>query len=330
LNASPGEFVREHEAALLALRAAAGLCRRVQNRRLVGSTLTKEDRSPVTIADFGSQALVGRTLLERLPGDEIVGEEDSAALVDSKNAAIAQSVFTEVRAAVPGATDEEILTWIGSGRGAGGSGRFWTLDPIDGTKGFLRGEQYAVALALVRGGAVEVGALACPNLRFRGVRGWILVAVRGAGAEALPLDDGPPHAARVSPVSDARSARLLESVEAAHGDLGGHERVRERLGVAAPGLRLDSQAKYALLALGEAEVYLRLPTSEEYRENLWDHAAGALVVEEAGGRVTDVHGRPLDFTTGRRLENNQGIVATNGRLHDAFLAAVGEVRARRR
>ena len=106
---------------------------------------------------------------------------------------------------------------------------------------------------------------------------------------------------------------------------GAHDRIRATLAVTPPGVRLDSQAKYAVLAEGGAEIYLRMPTSADYRENIWDHAAGALIVEEAGGRVSDVHGAPLDFTRGRKLLGNQGVVASNGRVHDAFLAAIRTV-----
>ena len=60
---------------------------------------------------------------------------------------------------------DEVCRWIDHGGGSQYSERFWTLDPIDGTKGFLRGEQYAVALALIVEGRIAVAALACPNLR---------------------------------------------------------------------------------------------------------------------------------------------------------------------
>ena len=53
-------------------------------------------------------------------------------------------------------------------------------------------------------------------------------------------------------------------------------------------------AKYAVVASGNAEIYLRLPSGRRYVENIWDHAAGALLVEEAGGRVTDIDGRDLE------------------------------------
>jgi 3'(2'), 5'-bisphosphate nucleotidase len=70
-----------------------------------------------------------------------------------------------------------------------------------------------------------------------------------------------------------------------------------------------------------------LPTRSDYREKIWDHAAGKFVVEQAGGRVTDVEGRPLDFSHGRRLEHNRGVVATDGRFHDEVVAAVQHVLA---
>jgi 3'(2'), 5'-bisphosphate nucleotidase len=86
--------------------------------------------------------------------------------------------------------------------------------------------------------------------------------------------------------------------------------------------RIDSQAKYAAVARGDAALYLRHSLSKTYIEKVWDHAAGVIVTEEAGGRVTDVHGQPLDFTAGRQLERNTGIVASNRLIHDRVLAAI--------
>jgi 3'(2'), 5'-bisphosphate nucleotidase len=79
------------------------------------------------------------------------------------------------------------------------------------------------------------------------------------------------------------------------------------------------------VARGRAEAYLRLPKSAEYRERIWDHAGGVIVVEEAGGRVTDALGRPLDFTRGRALEENLGVVVSNGAVHEALLAALADL-----
>ncbi|MEA5469572.1 inositol monophosphatase family protein [Spirulina sp. 06S082] len=58
---------------------------------------------------------------------------------------------------------------------------------------------------------------------------------------------------------------------------------------------------------------------QDKRENIWDHAAGAIVLEEAGGRVTDLDGKPLDFSLGEKLTANRGILASNGVIHDRAL-----------
>ncbi len=114
----------------------------------------------------------------------------------------------------------------------------------------------------------------------------------------------------------------MESGHSAHGDAAA---IAARLGMIAPPLRMDSQAKYAVVARGGAEIYLRLPTRADYREKIWDHAAGALIVAEAGGTVTDIHGKPLEFRHGRELVANRGVVVTNGRLHDRVLSVIREL-----
>jgi 3'(2'), 5'-bisphosphate nucleotidase len=93
---------------------------------------------------------------------------------------------------------------------------------------------------------------------------------------------------------------------------------------------MDSQCKYAAVARGDVSIYLRLPKDKSYQEKIWDHAAGSLIVSEAGGRVTDIHGRSLDFSKGRGLQNNEGVVATNGKLHEKILNAIANPKAQRK
>jgi 3'(2'), 5'-bisphosphate nucleotidase len=62
-----------------------------------------------------------------------------------------------------------------------------------------------------------------------------------------------------------------------------------------------------------------------YRSWIWDQAAGAIIVQEAGGTVTDMYGKPLDFSQGRRLQGNSGVIATNGKLHDEVIVAIQQV-----
>ena len=178
---------------------------------------------------------------------------------------------------------------------------FWTLDPIDGTKGFLRGGQYAVCLALLVDARVELGVIGCPNLptepsaspqnttagtddkdddddkrrqqRAQQGRGALFIAVRGQGAYQLPLH--PPASTSEDVVQRQQRRRLtmphlalhelsfLESYEKAHAALDTNERVASRLGVRARPVRMDSQAKYAALVRGDGGggVYLRLPVA---------------------------------------------------------------------
>ena len=314
---------------------ASRLCQAVRAELVASHTLAKEDRSPVTVADFGAQAVVCQTLLRHFPDLPVVAEETSAALRKPEGAALREQVVHYVHARLPGATEAEVLDAIDRGRYAGGPhGRYWVLDPIDGTKGFLRGEQYAVALGLIEEGEVVMGVLGCPNLpldasRDDGPKGCLLIAAKGQGATMRSLDDPAETPVGVSDVADPSDAVLCESVEAGHSSHGDAARVAEILGATAPRVRMDSQCKYAAVARGDASVYLRLPTRRNYTEKIWDHAAGSVVVREAGGEVTDMRGRPLDFSVGRQLRRNGGIVATNGRLHAQVLAAVRQVLASR-
>ena len=266
----------ELDTAIAAVREAGLLCRQVQAQIDKGA-LEKQDRSPVTVADFGSQALVCRAIAAGFPGDPIIGEEDSAALREAGNEALLERVVQHLNQARPGTDADTACRWIDLGGAKTYAPRFWTLDPIDGTKGFLRGQQYAISLALILNGVIEAAVLGCPNLgqELAGDRGagTVFAAIRGAGVWQAPLTgDGPALPVKVSPQSDPSRVRFCESVESAHSSHGDSARIAERLNLQAEPARLDSQTKYAVVARGEAEAYLRLPRDGKYREKIWDHA----------------------------------------------------------
>ena len=322
---------QEIKFAIAAVRRASRLVAEIQDE-LVSPALTKDDRSPVTVADFASQALVARLLQDAFPDDPLVGEEDAAALrTDGSNL---ERVTGFVQRYVKGADSASVCAWIDRGA-AEPARRFWTLDPIDGTKGFLRGDQYAVALALVVDGSVQLGVLGCPRLSeacrpdYTGP-GTLVVAVRGEGTWMSPLTgDAPFQRLFASRQDDPAGARLLRSFEAGHTNVSQLDEFAERLGVRAEPVRMDSQAKYAVLASGHGELMVRLlsPSKPDYREKIWDQAAGSLVIQEAGGSVTDLDGVALDFTAGRTLAGNRGVLASNTRLHAAALKALNAVGA---
>lgn len=321
-------YQQETQVGIAAVTAAARLCQQV--RAAIPTAMEKEDRSPVTVADYGSQAIVCQALAAAFPDDPVVGEEDATELREPANAEILSRVTGYVREQIPTAAPEAVADWIDRGNGSVAP-RYWTLDPIDGTKGFLRGDQYAIALALVEGGDLKVGILACPALPIdlrnpEGPAGLLFVAVRGEGTQMMPLGESVGLQVKVVTPENVDNYRFAESVEASHGDRGLQAAIAEKVGFKSPPARLDSQAKYGVVASGQAALYLRLPSpkSPDYREKIWDHAAGALVVEEAGGRVTDMFGKPLDFASGAKMENNRGVVASSGSLHDAVIAALAE------
>jgi len=323
-------YSKEKRIALEAVTEAAQLCAAVREEMVGADALQKGDRSPVTVADFGSQALVCRRLKGSFPQDTIVAEEDATDLKRPENALKLIQVTQYVQRFQPDATPESVCEWIDGGNGAV-TRRYWTLDPIDGTKGFLRNDQYAIALALVEDGTVRVGALACPALPLSlddpsGTVGVLFIAVRGEGAEMATLSGGSFLPIHVSGASAEAMPRFVESVEAAHGNQALQEAIAQAVGITRPALRMDSQAKYGAVARGDAALYLRLPStrSPDYRENIWDHAAGVLIVEEAGGRVTDMHGQPLDFASDYKMRNNRGVVVSNGILHAATLEALAQ------
>jgi 3'(2'), 5'-bisphosphate nucleotidase len=193
---------------------------------------------------------------------------------------------------------------------------------LDGTKGFLRQDQYAIALALIVDGDVQLGILACPALDKNG--GLLFYAVRGQGSYSQPIQafqTSTPTRLRTITSNHIEQYRLVESVESNHGDQNRQNRIAQSIGITHPSIRMDSQVKYGLVANGQAVLYLRLPNPSrmDYRENIWDHAAGAIVVEEAGGRVTDMNGKPLNFADNEKMLDNHGVVVSNGAIHQQVL-----------
>lgn len=317
---------RSEQTAIAAVQNAAKLCEQVQAERVSTDAIQKQDRSPVTVADFGSQALICKAIGDAFPSTPIVAEESADAL--KENPPLLERVTHYVNRFCEDApvSAETVCEWIDRGSGDVGPD-FWTLDPIDGTKGFLRSDQYALALAHIVDGVVQLGVLGCPNLPHTlkdaaADRGCLFVATRGEGTLLYTMTGDSLGSVHVSETTD----RFAESVESTHGDSNAQGRIAKALGITEAPIRMDSQAKYGVVARGEASLYIRLPNPAypDYRECIWDHAAGLIVVEEAGGTVTDALGTPLNFLTGKRMHDNRGVVASHGKLHQRVLEALAD------
>ncbi len=229
---------------------------------------TKPDMTPVTEADRDAEQAVRARLAEARPGDEVVGEE-----------------------------------YGGSGP-ARESVRRWIIDPIDGTKGYVRGiPVWATLLALQDGQSLSVAVVSAPALHRR----WW--AARGQGAFT---DDrlGPPREIRVSAVAELEYAHLSFADFSEWEKAGRLEPLLELSRRCWRTRAFGDMLSYMLVAEGVVDI-----GGLDLGVELWDLAAPLLIVEEAGGHLTDLRGAP-------RPDGGSGL-ATNGLLHDAVLEIVG-------
>lgn len=313
---------------------ASRLGRTIQDE-MTADAITKSDQSPVSVADFAIQAVIAHELNKHYPNDSLVGEEQAAPLRQTDQKETLEQVVSFVQTVVPDANEKRVCDWIEKGTGVPDN-RYWTLDPVDGTKGFLRGDQYAICLALIQNGKVQLGVLGCPNLtdaseEDRHGPGTLAYAERKGGAWCEPIfEEQDKRALTVTDTTNPEDSVAVRSFESDHTDEELMQDLMNDLDIQQEAVKLDSQAKYAVLAGGAVDMYFRLLSVENpaYKECIWDQAAGSLIVKEAGGKVSDLDGRPLDFSTGRKLRNNRGVLATNGELHNPCLRAIDRVENR--
>ncbi len=290
----------------------------IQKELTSDDSLSKKDKSPVTIADFVSQSIICTALQDECPDINIVAEEDSSQLRDNKD--LIDKIFYFINKANLYdiiENNDDLFKGIDYGKSTPDK-RFFTLDPIDGTKGFLRGDQYAVALAFIEEYDVKFGILGCPNIDKES-GGTIYYGVKREGA--YKISKGETKKIRVSDNKNYELMRFVQSFERSHSDSDLQYIISKELGIRAEPVKVDSQVKYGLLAEGKAEIYLRIPNPKtpNYKEKIWDHAAGSVIVEEAGGIVLDMFGNKLDFSRGIKLEGNKGILATTPFLIEKIL-----------
>lgn len=224
---------------------------------------TKADRSPVTEVDRGVERLLREHLARERPADVVLGEE------------------------------------YGVGGGEGGDGtRRWVLDPLDGTRNFLRGVPiWGTLIALERDGALSVGVVSAPAL---GRRWW---AARGEGAFASG------RRIHVSAVASLDEAFVTYSDITTMDEAGVTDRFLVLARQADRTRAVGDFWSHMLVAEGAVDLAV------EPGPNLWDLAPLLVIVEEAGGRFTDFSGAP-------RADGGGGL-SSNGLLHDAALALVG-------
>ncbi len=307
-----------------AIRQAATLCRLVQTHYLIAQTKAAGDhKEPVTIADYGSQAIICRALQRYYPDDAVVAEESGEQfmqLVAAEQRAQVRQLLAQVLGEP--VSEAELVSWLDFGAGVSAH-RTWVIDPIDGTKGFIARRHYVIACGLLLEGQVAEGVIAAPG--YRAGEGALFYTQGGASWRA-PLTSGRGEPVTVSQRNEVDEFVAVQSVEPTHASKSRMRLARERAGLGEVQVReLDSMEKYALVACGDADLYMRLPRpGSRYQHKIWDHAAGVALVQQAGGMVTGLDGGRLDFSRGDTLAN-EGLIASNGRHHERVVEAVQQV-----
>lgn len=305
----------------------------------------KEDFSPVTVADFAIQALLTATIKDAFPEDRFVGEEDASDL--RQNPALLNRVwdllgnvshdkYSQTLCKLPAGKEHMCNLIDQCGASSPGKGRTWVFDPIDGTKGYVRKELYAINVALLVDGKQKLGVVGCPNLAINATgpvrdadvdpagAGCIMFAVKGHGAFIRPLpgsvDQVQPESLPRQAPSGAPEIRLLTSttVESALPHV--HELMAKKLDTPYPGSDLLPWVlRWAVLAMGLANTTIWVYKKRERTGKVWDHAGAMLLFEETGGKITDIHGRDIDLTVGRKMSANYSFVGAPAQLHGKVL-----------
>jgi len=183
---------------------------------------------------------------------------------------------------------------------------------------------------LIGKGEAQLGILGCPNLKFPGNKsrhGLLFFAVKGRGTKLRDIESGKAQPVEVSNITNPGKMRFVESYVSAHSNQEMQLQIARILKMEQDPIQMDSQVKYGVVAAGNAEIYIRIPhpKTPDYREKIWDHAAGTIIVEEAGGAVTDIFGKKLDFRVGKTLKDNRGIFASVPSVHDRILGIIKEL-----
>ena len=283
-----------------------------------GEGLLKPDNSPVTVIDLLHQSQVQEMLATAFPEDGLICEEPPSlqeeVLADATR--ISNSIYgIELGAEVLTLPERGDVTWV--------------LDPIDGTKGFLGGRCFAIAIGFFVDGEPFFGAVAVPAGdpgKARGIDGTLSFAVRGRGAWTTRVEEGgvPEWRRLEAPTWSGPSLRVAMSL--AHGgDLVGRLESLEGLEVE----KFDSQAKYVAVAAGEIDGYLRSARDDGQSDVVWDHMPAALVAQEAKCVVSHFDGESVEFEATEAVAFRGGLICCGrspGEALHARLVAVANGR----
>ncbi|WP_100934210.1 inositol monophosphatase family protein [Candidatus Chlamydia corallus] len=283
-----------------------------KEQRLVPSW-EKADGSFITPADYGSQYYLKQRLAEAFPHIPFIGEEVLNPNQDNQKI---PEILKFTRQLAPRISSEDLISTLVAPSPP--TSLFWLVDPIDGTAGFIRHRAFAVAVSLIYEYQPILSVMACPSYHqtFK-----VYSAAKGRGLSILHsqnLDK------RLIYTDRGQTKQFCEASLAA---LNQQHHATRKLSLGLPNSpsprRVESQYKYALVAEGAVDFFIRYPFVDS-PARAWDHVPGAFLVEEAGGRVTDALGAPLEYRKESLVLNNHAVILASGNqeIHETTLAAV--------
>lgn len=308
-----------------AVEHGAQLCRKIQADGV--QSHAKGDASPVTTADYGTQAIICRALSLHFPDDAVVAEEGSKAYLEL--------VSPDIRATLPtlladilgeSVSEADVLRWLDYGQDRPRNGRTWVIDPIDGTVGFVSGRYYSICVSYMEAYQPTGAVIGLPRSPID--ENGTILHTDGDGLFARPMGSTDDRRVQASGRQDVASLRILDSIKLPADEQATATHVRDVAGLSAATVELyDSQLKYAMIAAGYGDVFVRMPRDISLDPHyIWDHLTGAALIKAGGGRITSIDGQPLDFSQGDSLPHT-GFIASNGdaSLHDTLLKATKTV-----
>ena len=264
----------------------------------------KEDDSPVTIADYATQIYIINKIMEQFPGDQIIAEEDDNSFLDHN---ARKSIYSCYEALNIG---ENIDIGKSLMKKDKYSERQWTVDPIDGTKGYQKGLSYAIGIGFMIKSNPKICTIVVPNYKNFGKAIFIAEKDNGSkmainNSESIPLS--------VSNQSHLKQAKMCHSLhydEPWVMDFAARAEITNFV-------QIDSMAKFCMIADGTADLYIK-PMNKS-RSFAWDFLPGTLLVQEAGGTVSDLRGNGIEFNDDKCMVSAPGLIASNSIIHDEIL-----------
>jgi 3'(2'), 5'-bisphosphate nucleotidase len=261
-------------------------------------TIEKKDHSPVTLADYASQIFINHNLKYNFSSDQLIAEEHLEGLTD-KQEEIIQKCFQDVN--IPIKKFESNLNYQGNL-----SNRQWTIDPIDGTKGFIANLSYSIGIGFLVNSEPSVCAIGAPNYNKKGLA--VFRAEQGEGAEASYAEEKfiPVKTSSQSDIKKSRVCISLHNASDATLDFLTKIGIKKKNQCA-----IDGMGKFCMVADATADFYIHLNRNVMYS---WDFCPGDLLIRESGGNSSDIFGNRLKFKERNCIITAAGYLFSNNEL----------------